>query len=81
MAPGATIGFKLCLYESNEGILSPKHPCQCQHLHKWLLTLKALIRTAADDIHKYFSCFSEKIRLDVSSESSARQRIHMKNQI
>ena len=33
------------------------------------------------DIHKYFfHCFSEKIRLDVSSESSARQRIHMKNQ-
>ena len=27
-----------------------------------------------------FYCFSEKIRLDVSSESSARQRIHMKNQ-
>ena len=27
-----------------------------------------------------FRCFSEKIRLDVSSESSARQRIHMKNQ-
>ena len=26
-----------------------------------------------------FSLFSEKIRLDVSSESSARQRIHMKN--
>ena len=25
-------------------------------------------------------CFSEKIRLDISSESSARQRIHMKNQ-
>ena len=24
--------------------------------------------------------FSEKIKLDVSSESSARQRIHMKNQ-
>ena len=39
--------------------------------------------TAADGIHKYmyfFHCFSEKIRLDVSSESSARQRIHMKNQ-
>ena len=45
------------------------------------LTLKALITTAADDIHKYFfHCFSEKIRLEVSSESSARQRIHMKNQ-
>ena len=27
-----------------------------------------------------FSLFVEKIRLDVSSESSARQRIHMKNQ-
>ena len=26
-----------------------------------------------------FHCFSEKIRLDVSSESSARQRIHMKS--
>ena len=37
--------------------------------------------TAADGIHKYFFyCFSEKIRLDVSSESSAGQRIHMKNQ-
>ena len=35
--------------------------------------------TAAEDIHKYlFHCFSEKIRLDISSESSARQRIHMK---
>ena len=27
-----------------------------------------------------FHCFSEKIRLDVSSESSAGKRIHMKNQ-
>ena len=27
-----------------------------------------------------FHYFSEKIRLDVSSESSARQRIHMQNQ-
>ena len=41
-----------------------------------LLTLKVPITTAADNIH----CFSEKIRLDVSSESSARQRIHLKNQ-
>ena len=45
-----------------------------------IVTLKAPITTAADDTHKYFSLFSEKIRLDVSSESSARQRIHMKNQ-
>ena len=28
----------------------------------------------------FFHCFSQKIRLDVSSESSARQRIHMKIQ-
>ena len=46
-----------------------------------LLTLKAPIMTAADDILKYFFyCLSEKIRFDFSSESSARQRIHMKNQ-
>ena len=51
------------------------------------LTLKVPITTAAEDIRKYFfHCFSEKIRLDVASESSgisessARQRIHMKNQ-
>ena len=36
-----------------------------------LLTLKAPITTAADDIHKYFFIvFQRKIRLDVSSESS-----------
>ena len=39
------------------------------------------ITTAADDIHKHVSIvFQRKIRLDVSSESSPRQRIHMKNQ-
>ena len=36
--------------------------------------------TAAEDIHKYFLLFVREIRLDVSSESSARQRIHTKNQ-
>ena len=46
-----------------------------------MLTLKAPITTAADKSHKYlFIFFSEKIRLDVSSESCARQRIHTKNQ-
>ena len=35
------------------------------------LTLEAPITTAADDVYKYFfHCFSEKIRLDVSCESS-----------
>ena len=47
--------------------------------NSYVLTLKAPITTTADDIHKYFFIFfSEKIRRDVSSESSARQRIHMK---
>ena len=51
-------------------------------LENTLLTRKAPITTAADDIHKcfIFCCFSEKIRLDVSSEFSARQRIHSKHQ-
>ena len=51
-----------------------------KHTKKYKLTLKASNITAADNIHKYFHCLSENIRLDVSSESSARQRIHMKNQ-
>ena len=54
-------------------------PCYTAHLN-FKLTLKAPITTAADDIHNFFHCFSEKIRLDVSSESSAKQRIHMANQ-
>ena len=46
------------------------------------MTLKAPITTAADNLHTYFfHCFSEKIRLDVSNESSARRRSHMKNQV
>ena len=32
------------------------------------------------DVHKFFLLFLVKMSLDVSSESSARQRIHMKNQ-
>ena len=36
---------------------------------------------AADDIRKFFYCFSEKIRLDSSCESSAVQKIHMKDQV
>ena len=40
--------------------------------------MNAPITTAAFII--VFHYFSEKIRLDVSSESSARQRIHIKNQ-
>ena len=37
--------------------------------------------TAADDFHKYFfDVFQRKKRLHVSSESSARQRIHLKDQ-
>ena len=42
-----------------------------EHMNILDLTLKAPITTAADDIHKYFYCFLEKI---------SRQRIHMKTQ-
>ena len=42
------------------------------------LTLKAPIMTAADDIHKYFFIVFRENKTIVSSESSARQRIHMK---
>ena len=43
-----------------------------------VLTLKAPITAAADDSLKISHCFPEKIRLDISCESSAMQRIHMK---
>ena len=46
----------------------------------WPLTLKATITTAAEDILIFFYCFSEKIRLESSRESSARQWMHMKIQ-
>ena len=42
--------------------------------------LKRQSRLQQTTFINFFHCFSEKIRLDVSSESSARQRIHMKNQ-
>ena len=44
------------------------------------LTLKAPITTAADNIHKYFFIVSRENKNDISCESSARQRIHMKQQ-
>ena len=55
---------------------NPKMQClvRSNTENKAVLTLKAPITTAADDIHKYFHCFSEKIRLEVSSDSSASGR-------
>ena len=44
------------------------------------LNHKAPITTAADDIHKYFFSLFFRENNNVSSEASARQRIHMKNQ-
>ena len=56
-----------------------KHKPKIKFELNGLLCLLFLQMSAADDIHNYFfHCFSEKIRLDVSSESPARQRIHMK---
>ena len=45
-----------------------------------LLTLKEQSPLQQTTFRDSFHCFSEKIRLDVSNESSARQKIHMKNQ-
>ena len=45
------------------------------------LTLKVPFTTAAEDnLEYFFHCVSKKIRLDISFEFSARQRIHMKYQ-
>ena len=63
-----------------------KTTTQQQLLVNTPLTLKVPITTAADGILKYFSLFffffffSEKIRHDISGESSAKHRIHMKHQ-
>ena len=43
--------------------------------------LKRQTKIAADDILIFYFYLSKKIRLDISSESSARQRIHMKYQV
>ena len=47
------------------------------------ITLKALSKFVADDALKYMYYFSEKIRLEILCESSARQKqiIHMKWQV
>ena len=65
-----------CLPSNKQDIAISADPDQMPHV----AYLKAPITIAADDIHKYFSLFFREIRLDVSSESSARQRIHMKSQ-
>ena len=58
-----------------------KTPSQEQDYALQWLFLKAPITTAADEIYKYFfHCFLEKIRFDVLSESSPKQRLHMKIQ-
>ena len=49
------------------------------HLEQRHLSLKAPITTGADDSHKYFFIVLQRKCLDISCESSARQRIHIKN--
>ena len=43
--------------------------CVCPQNGLLVVTFKAPITTAADDIHNFFHSFSEKIRLDVLSEA------------
>ena len=55
-----------------------------RHVHeiiKMMLTIKAPINTAADNVLKYFlNIFLETIRLDIPCELSTKQMIHMKCQ-
>ena len=46
-----------------------------------MLTLKAPKKIAADDTLIFYFYLSKELRLGVSCESSARQRIHMKYQV
>ena len=46
-----------------------------------LFTLRASSKIAADSTFLFLLLFFEEIRLDVSCESSAMQRIHMKYQV
>ena len=45
-----------------------------------LQPLKCQTKIAADDTSIFYFHLSKKIKLDVSCESSAKQRIHMKHQ-
>ena len=59
-------------------------PFRLMTLPSYLIILDTLIHkvpvTTTADHRLFFHSFSEKIRLDILSESSARQRIHMKHQ-
>ena len=69
-----------CAISQNIYLFDP-YVCEAHFVQVNALTLKAPITTAADHIHIYcFHCLPEKIRLDVSSDSSARQRIYLKYQ-
>ena len=49
------------------------------YISVFLLTFNMPTTTAADDSFEYFFIVFEKIRLDISCESSAKQRILMKH--
>ena len=51
------------------------------HFSFAILALKALSKIAADNIRNFFQYFSEKIKLGISCELSARQTIYMKCQV
>ena len=50
------------------------------HSSTIFLTLKAPITTAAADSLEYFTLLFRKIRLDISCQSSARQKINIKHE-
>ena len=60
--------------------LSEVKYCLRSIAYMWKLPLKRQSGLQKTTVLNIFHCFSDKIMLDVSSESSAWQRIHMKYQ-
>ena len=81
---GTSAQKKLFSFESYEmgRVFSPESvPCHLRRDGLYCgLTLKAPTRLQQTTFINIFSLFFRKIRLDVSSESSAWQRIHLKHQ-
>ena len=75
------ISYFMQIISIRKNCLTEKHKKIFLNFLPSMLTLKAPITTAADDILKFFFFnFSKKTSLDISCESSAWQTIHMKYQ-
>ena len=74
------VSVSLCCYKTEVCVVPYSRDVIMDFCDSPLKHQSRLQQTTFINIFFLFFCFSEKIRLDVSSESSAWQRIHMKNQ-